>query len=45
MRRLEINLETELDNEQLKSRKANVTIKELQEELEKVTQTHPVYRL
>ena len=32
MRRLEKNLETQLDNERLQCRRANATIKELQEE-------------
>ena len=35
MRRLEKNLETQLDNERLQCRRANTTIKELQEELER----------
>ena len=45
MNRLEINLETQLHNEQLQCRWANSTIKELQEELENPMQTCPAYRL
>ena len=45
IRMLEINLETYLDNEKLQYHRDNSTIKKLQEELEKFTQTHPVYIL
>ena len=45
MRILEVNLETYLDNEQLQRRQANETIKELQEKLEDLMQTYPVYRI
>ena len=45
IRTSERNLETELDNKQLQCRQSNATIKELQEALVKLTQTHLVYIL
>ena len=45
MRRLKISLEREVYNEQLHYLKANLTIKELQEEIGKPMQTRPVYIL
>ena len=45
IRTSERNLETELDNKQLQCRQSNATIKELQEELEKLMPKHVFYRL
>ena len=44
-RRFKINLETSLDNKQLHCRRTDVTIKELQEELGNLAQTHIVYTI